>query len=137
MIGMHLIKCWSKAQHVVSLSSAEAELYAAVRAAAEMIGAQSLAADIGWSMSITLGMDASAAIALMNREGLGKAKHISTQWLWVQERIRNKEFRLVKVDTKLNPADLFTKQLAEREMVGHVARMGCSAEYAKASRSDE
>ena len=116
MIGTHLIKCWSKAQHVVSLSSAEAELYAAVRAAAEMIGAQSLAADTGWSLNITLGMDASAAIALMNREGLGKAKHISTQWLWVQDAVRRKEFEVAKVEGKYNIADMFTKALAAHDL---------------------
>ena len=67
----------------------------------------------------------------MQREGLGTAKHISTQWLWVQERLKMKDFKIKKVGTKLNPADLFTKQLAERDMIGHLSRMGCTANFEK------
>ena len=46
-IGEHLIKAWSKTQASVTLSSAEAELVAMCKLAAEMIGIGSLAADLG------------------------------------------------------------------------------------------
>ena len=134
MIGRHFIKTWSKAQHVVSLSSAEAELYAAVRAASELIGLRSLMHDLGMRSTVALAMDATAAISMMKREGLGLAKHISTQWLWVQERVKMKDFAIRKVGTKMNPADLFTKQLPERDMVGHLSRMGCNSLYENVDR---
>ena len=129
MRGRHLIKCWAKAQHVVSLSSAEAELYSAVKAASEMIGIKSVMGDMGMSCSMVLAVDASAAIGMMNRTGLGKAKHIETQFMWVQEKIKHGTFELVKVGTAKNPADIFTKQLAERAMIEHLGRMGVSCPY--------
>ena len=130
MIGKHLIKCWAKAQHVISLSSGEAELYAGVKAASEMIGMKSLAKDFGHNMGMILRVDATAAMAMMSREGLGKAKHIDTQYLWVQEKLKSGEFAMEKVHTDRNPADLFTKQLTERVMSGHLARMNVQSEYA-------
>ena len=81
MIGQHMIKCWSKSQHVVSLSSAEAELYAAVKAATETIGIATLAKDLGMEYKVRVAVDATAAIGTLSREGLGKAKHISVQFL--------------------------------------------------------
>ena len=131
MRGRHMIKCWSKAQQVVSLSSGEAELYAGVRAASEMLGVAALTKDLGMSGPLSLAVDAAAAIAMISREGLGRAKHIDTQFLWVQEKVRAGIFKLHKVGTNLNPSDLFTKQLDERAMVQHLARMGCEAPWAE------
>ena len=34
-----------------------------------------------------------------NRRGLGRAKHVDTQYHWVQERTAKKEFRLKKEGT--------------------------------------
>ena len=124
MIGQHHIKSWAKGQHAVSLSSAEAELYAAVKGASEMIGLAAIARDMGFEANLVLGIDASAAIGLLNREGLGRAKHIDVQFLWLQERVRDKTMKIVKVHTSLNPADLFIKPLIERDMMGHLYRMG-------------
>eukprot|EP00435_Cladocopium_sp_Y103_P026575 s2037_g6.t1 len=44
-------------------------------------------------------MDASAGIAMGSRRGLGKAKHVDTQYHWVQDRVAKRYFRLKKVDT--------------------------------------
>ena len=45
MRGGHCLKTWTKKQQFVSLSSPESELYAAVKAASEGLGVQSLAKD--------------------------------------------------------------------------------------------
>ena len=47
MRGGHCLKVWTKKQQVVSLSSAEKELYAAVKTASEGLGVQSVAKDPG------------------------------------------------------------------------------------------
>eukprot|EP00972_Heterocapsa_arctica_P033343 4907348-Heterocapsa_arctica.AAC.1 len=44
--GTHILKVWAKTQHAISLSSAEAELYAAVHGTAEAIGMQSIMKDL-------------------------------------------------------------------------------------------
>ena len=78
---------------------------------------------------LELFVDSSAAIAMMTREGLGKARHIDTQVLWVQEAVQNNILTLKKVRTDLNPADIFTKQLPERNVNEHLWSMGCFAQH--------
>ena len=95
----------------MALSSAEAELYAVVLVVGESLGLQSLAKDLGKTVGVEMGIDASAALALLQREGLGKAKHIQVQSLWLQESVREKLLHVHKVPTDRNPADLFTKGL--------------------------
>ena len=74
MRGGHCLNVWTKKQQVVSLSSAESELYAAVKAASEGLGIQSVAKDLGISCGLNLHLDAPATVCLVNRRGLGKAK---------------------------------------------------------------
>ena len=47
--GDHCLKVWTKKQQVVALSSAESELYAAVKTASEGLRSQSVAKDLGTS----------------------------------------------------------------------------------------
>ena len=47
------------------------------------------------------------------RRGLGKAKHISVQYLWLQGRVDSGDLVLMKVSTEKNLADLFTKPLTK------------------------
>eukprot|EP00972_Heterocapsa_arctica_P054926 8099274-Heterocapsa_arctica.AAC.1 len=61
-------------------------------------------------------MDASAALGLINRHGLGKACHIETQWLWIQQATHEGRVLMNKIPGKGNPADLFTKPL-NQEMI--------------------
>ena len=131
LAGSHLIKCWSKAQHAVSLSSAEAELYAAVRTASEAIGAESLMEDLGMSTygRPQVGVDASAAIAMITREGLGAAKHIDKHFLWIQEATAKGKLEIQKVHTQRSPADMFTKQLTERKVVEYLTGIGCRCPF--------
>ena len=65
--------------------SAESELCAAVKTASEGLGIQSVAKDLGLSCGLNLHLDASATMCLVNRRGLGKAKHVDMQNLWIQE----------------------------------------------------
>ena len=125
MRGRHLLKCWGKSQQVVSLSSGEVELYAGVRAASEGLGVRSLMEDFGEKTRMQLVVDATAAMAMLSREGLGRAKHIDTQCFWVQEKVKSRDFEIVKVASAKNPSDLFTKQLPEGKVIEHLGRMGC------------
>ena len=52
MRGGHCLKVWTQKQQVVSLSSAESELYAAVWTASEGLGIQSVAKDLGISCGL-------------------------------------------------------------------------------------
>ena len=111
MRGGHCLKVWTKKQQVVSLSTAESKLYAAVKTAPEGLGIQSLAKDLGIVRKLNLHLDASATMCLVNCRGLGKAKHVNVQHLWIQEASKSEKFVTKKVGTHVNPADLMTKPL--------------------------
>lgn len=111
MHGSHLVKFYSSTQHVVALSSGESEFYAGICAGSTLIGARSMAEDLGVSRSGVLLFDATAAKAMLTRKGFGRAKHIHRSYLWLQQRIDHKDFKIAKVGTKTNPADLGTKHL--------------------------
>ena len=85
MIGQHLIKAWSRTQNHITLSSAEAELYARVKCTAELIGIKSMMTDWGRSKSGILYADSTAALGIAKRKGAGKPRHININTLWIQE----------------------------------------------------
>ena len=88
MMGWHSIKTWSTTQTVVAMSSGEAELYSLTKGAAQTLGLIAMAKDLGVTMDGTLHTDASAALGIIAREGLGKLRHVKVQYLWIQDRIR-------------------------------------------------
>ena len=124
MVGSHLIKAVSRTQAVVALSSAEAELYSLVTAASETLGVKALAADYGVDLGAWMWVDASAAIGIARRKGLGKIRHIVTQALWVQDAVQGKRLGLEKVLGHDNPSDLQTNYLDAASMARHLRRIG-------------
>ena len=55
----------------------------------------------------------------VNRRGLGKAKHVGMQNLWIQEASKSGKFVTKKeVGTNVNPADLMTKPFWDRKLSG-------------------
>ena len=115
--GAHTLKSWSSTQATVALSSAEAELYALTKGAAQALGFITLMADMGVKVRATVHTDASAAIGIARRAGLGKLRHLNVRYLWLQHELQSPELTLHKVHGLSNPADLVTKHLAQ-----HLAR---------------
>ena len=124
MRGKHLLKHWSSTQKAVTLSSAEAELGGIVKGAGEGLGLQSLAVDLGLSLSFELHADSSAAIGICRRSGIGRVRHLAVGQLWVQEKLREGAFKLFKVAGSENVADVLTKNLARDLLDKHLAAMG-------------
>ena len=83
-----------------------------------------MATDFGDDLFVSLWSDASAAIAISQRSGLGKLRHIQTQYLWLQERVSCKDVALTKVLGTNNPADLLTKHLSRPDMDRHLGFSG-------------
>ncbi len=115
---------WSSTQAVVAMSSWEAELYALTKGAANTIGMMSLANDFGQILHGHIANDASAAIGIVNRTGVGKLRHVRVQYLWLQDKVRNGELEVTKVAGVANPADLLTKHLDIATLSGHLERLG-------------
>ena len=63
-------------------------------------------------------------MCLVNRRGLGKAKHVDMQNLWIQEASKVGRFVTKKVGTIVNPADLMTKPLAKPKIEQLTSIMG-------------
>ena len=126
MIGSHYIRGWSKNQNSITLSSAEAELVAMVKASTEAIGIMAMAKDLGKELKTEVYADSSAAIGITKRKGSGKLRHINIGLLWVQEKSERGDFEYHKVAGESNPADIGTKNLNSEkitkfcEMLGHV-----------------
>ena len=109
MWGSHLIKSWSKTQTVVALSSGEAKYYGMVKGASEALGLQAMLKDFNIDCSRTVKSDASAAVSIANRRGFGEVRHIEVCQLWLQDKVRRGDIKIVKVGDHENLADALTK----------------------------
>ena len=85
MLGVHMLKGWSKTSSLIALSSGESEPYATRNASAETLGTLSMYKDFGVARGARVFGDASAALGIIGRQGAGKLRHIQTNHLWVQE----------------------------------------------------
>ena len=130
MLGSHCIRTYAVTQKFVTLSSGEAELMALVKATSEAIGLVQLAESWGVKLDAKLLVDSSAALAVTNRKGCGKLRHVRIGHLWVQELAADEVVQFRKVKGTENPADLCTKYLNAKQLdrllplLGQVPRAG-------------
>ena len=124
MIGSCCVKHWSKTQTTIALSSGEAELGGIAYGAAQTLGLQSVCKDLGMDLKIRIHSDATAAIGIAKRRGLGRIRHLATTDLWIQEKIRDGKMELVKILGTENPGDIFTKYVDKTTMEAALVKMG-------------
>ena len=79
MRGKHLICHWARTQQLIALSSADAELNAAVKAAQEGLGVAHLEEELGRWLQVRLLGDSSANHGMIQRQGAGKVKHLTVR----------------------------------------------------------
>eukprot|EP00973_Karenia_brevis_P002461 333115-Karenia_brevis.AAC.1 len=60
----------------------------------------SMLADFGDKMKGIVMADASAALGIISRKGLGKVRHLDTSLLWIQEVKATRDVEFKKVDGK-------------------------------------
>ena len=106
------------------MSSGEAEYYALVKSAAEGLGLQSLAKDLGYEMKVRIWVDSSSALAIVSRLGLGRVRHMEVKYLWAQEAHKNHRFCVRKVNGPKNPADVLTKPQSAVDMSEKMKTVG-------------
>ena len=122
--GKKLIKAWTKQKSIVATSTAEAELFAFNRAATESMGVQAFAKDLGRVVPIRLHVDSNAALSIISRTGLGKAKHIDIQYPWLQEAVRNDK-PMEKIPSETNSSGLGTEHLTSRRSEMFMKLVNC------------
>ena len=126
LLGSHVIKSWSSTQPSIALSG-EAEVVGVTRACAISLGFRSLLGDLGTrQLPGRVWTDSSAAIGICKRQGFGKVRHLDTQMLWVQQRVRNNDLDVYYAPGEKNPADIFTKPNIPQPRVDSLLHsMGC------------
>ena len=126
MFGGSALKTYSSTQGSIATSVGEAEYYAALKAAAEGLGVQALARDLGLDVGVKLWSDSTSARGIACRRGLsGRTRHLETKFLWLQEAVARKRLCWGKVHTTVNPADLLTKVKTRAEASRLAELAGC------------
>ena len=87
------------------------------------MGLISMYKDLGAHMNGVVLGDASAALAIVARRGLGTLRHLDTNYLWIQEKAAKGDLNFKKVAGVDNGADLFTKTLSLNEIQGHIHKL--------------
>ena len=115
LLDGHFLFSGSRTQRVVSLSSAESELYAMVSGLCDAMHLKHV-------IMFCLGLDkltihhlgdSSAARGILQRQGTGgRVKHIEGRLLWSQQKIQEKIVVLNVVQTRWNLSDMATKALS-------------------------
>ena len=114
MVGCHIIKMWTATLACICLSFGEQEFYGVVRVSGIALGHKSLLEDLGLRLPTRVWTDSSAAMGICGRQGLGKLRHIECHILWVQQRLRQKDFEVRNFRGEVIPADLFAKFMESR-----------------------
>ena len=122
---------FARRQGVQSTSSGEAEFYGATSVVMDGRIVKHFLEWLGYEVHYVLCLDSSAAKAMVQRDGVGKVKHLDTRALWIQAERRDHGLTTRKVPGEKNLADLGTKAhpakrfLELRDMMGIIdcARM--------------
>ena len=114
-LGRRLVSWYSKKQHSVSTSTAEAEYIAAGSCCAQILWIRNQLRDYGPLLNkIPIFCDNTSAIAISNNPVQhSRTKHIDIRYHFIREHVINGTVELRFVPTKQQLADIFTKPLDE------------------------
>ena len=96
------------------------------------LGLQAVATDLGFNWALTIRTDASTALGVCRGRGLGNIRHLATANLWIQERLRTRDFVLEQVAGQENVADSLTKHVDEATLNKHLQAMDLQEEHGRA-----
>ena len=116
----------SKRQPSISLSSTEAEIFAASHAAAEIVYLRGLLLEMGVDVSqpTILYVDNKGAVELSkDAKSCQRSRHIDRRYLKVREWVAMGQVRVEYVETTQNPADALTKALDPATFRRHVSTL--------------
>ena len=126
-VNGNMIHFQSKRQRSISLSSCESETIAAVSIMSEGIFIKKLIERItGIEPEVRLYIDPSSSRQLISRKGLGTARHLDVNLLWIQK-MKNVIVKPIKGTE--NPADLGTKALSRDKIRKYMKALGYKGEF--------
>ena len=127
-IGHHLVQHWCRRQPVIALSSGEAELYSSVCGLTRMLGLVNVLREMRgqmWGDPLVHALDASACKSMLLRHGSGGLKHLETKNSWVQEAVKSKHIKVVKIAREVNAADSLACFSATNILRDHMRLVNC------------
>ena len=71
--------------------------------------------------------EATAAIGMAKRLGLGRVRHLAVADLWIQQRVKAKALKLFKLPGRDNPSDLLTKHKSGPEACRFLKMLGVAS----------
>ena len=126
MLNGVVIHSTSRSQKCISLSSTEAEWYAASSATCDGFYLQHIVEFLTNNSCerLSLYTDNSAVRMLTLKCGVGRLRHIKGRMLWLQEKMAAGELSIKQVQTAWNVADLNTKGLSRERFLGLLFMLG-------------
>ena len=114
-LGSHVLYAATRFQKSIALSSGEAELAGQVAGIAEGLGVQKVLSE--WSIDLILvsHCDSSAARGVLQRAGAGRLKHLSVNFLWVQELVSRRDLTVKWVPRASSLADFLMRGFSRPE----------------------
>ena len=121
-------------QVCVTTSSGESEYYSGCAGVAESILINTCLGFFGVVIRIAWHADSTVALAISERSGVGRFKHLAVRALWLQGLVSSDEVIPTKQPTHTNPADLNTKVHGPSRFL--LSTDGRAAEYLSSSASE-
>ena len=110
------IHSYARTQKNITLSSTETEYVALVSGASEGLLLKAAVEHLtGEQVKLVIYGDNSSSIAIAQKEGVGKLKHLSGRLLWLQPR-QSKDLDLRKLETATSPSDIGAKTLGGKRI---------------------
>ena len=140
LLGGNAIYSWSRTQRTPALSSGESEFMALVAGAGESLYVRAcLEFLLRDKVQIQLRSDSVAGRGIAKRQGLGRVRHLEVQFLWAQQKLAEKCFRLGPVASMVNIGDLGTKSLQVNRLsflLGLLGMVDCHEDFSLVGRDE-
>ena len=113
-----------RAQLKATSGSDAAELCPAAAALSvdDPVGVTAMMQDFGTREDIHVKVctDASAAVGIVHRRGMGRIRRIEVAQLWLQSCVHDGKVKVIKIDTYVNAADALTKCTKREDLERHM-----------------
>ena len=106
----------------MALFPGDSEFYAALKASVELLGLVSMMRDLWWRFHGEVRGDENAS-GIFNSNGFGKARHIDTGLLCIQQVAAEQRLKFKKVLGIEDPADLLTQYSRKTTNFHHTANL--------------
>ena len=129
-LGQGAITWSSKKQHIIALSSTEAEYIALTHAAKEALWLRSMVSEIRGEdrKRVAINCDNQGSIALSkDNKYHSRTKHIDIRYHFVREAIEDAKIEVNYVPSEENVSDIFTKPLAKSKFAAFTRMLGLAA----------